>query len=108
MTKYAEMFGLRTVEKYRQRGIATEMCRRGLDYLQATGFELVKCSFISPFTRRAGTKHGYKEFNRRFFHDCKDEEGNILNPDSDPTDFIDFGVFDLRSRDSGVCFVTGS
>lgn len=98
ITKYADMFGLCVDEKYRQRGLATEMYKRGLDYLQRRGFKIVKCSFISPYTRRAGHNHGYKEFNRRYFHDCKDEEGNILNPNSDPTDFIDFGVFDLRNR----------
>ncbi|ODM88350.1 Dopamine N-acetyltransferase [Orchesella cincta] len=80
ITEYADMFGLTVDEKYRRRGLATEMYRRGLNYLQRRGIKIVKCSFISPFTRRAGHKHGYKEHQRRYFHDCKNKEGEILNP----------------------------
>ncbi|ODM87947.1 Dopamine N-acetyltransferase [Orchesella cincta] len=99
ITEYADMFGLVVDEKYRRRGLATEMYRRGLNYLQRRGIKIVKCSFTSPFTRRAGHKHGYTEKQRRFFHDCKNKEGEILNPNSDPANFFDFGYFDLRNRE---------
>jgi len=96
--EYPEMFGLTVDEKYRQRGIAGEMYRRGLNYFQKKGYQIVKCSFISQYTRKAGHKNGYKEYVRRYFHDCKDDDGNILNPESDPNLFVCYGIYDLRNR----------
>lgn len=97
ITRYADMFGLCVNPKFREMGLATEMYKRGLSYLKARGFEIVKCGFISPYSRKAGLKHGYKEFTRRYFHECKDSQGNILNPNSDPSQYICFGVFILKS-----------
>jgi len=97
--EYLEMFGLTVDEKYRRRGIAGELYRRGLNCFQKRGYKIVKCSFISPYTRRAGHKHGYNEFARRYFHDLKDDDGNILNPDSNPEEFLCYGIFDLRNRE---------
>lgn len=98
VNEYPDMFGLCTVAKYRQLGLATEMYRRGLNFMKKRGYKVVKCSFISPFTRRAGYKHGYEECAKRKFSECKNQEGNVLNPNADPDDFICFGVFDLTKR----------
>ncbi|ODM93378.1 Dopamine N-acetyltransferase [Orchesella cincta] len=98
ITEYGDMFGLVTVSDYRQRGLAGEMYRRGLHFLKKRGFKIVKCGFVSPFTRRAGKKHGYKEFARRRFLECIGSDGKILNPNADdgPDGYICFGIFDLR------------
>jgi ribosomal protein S18 acetylase RimI-like enzyme len=98
ISEYPEMFGLTVDPKYRMRGIAGELYQRGLNYFQKKGFPIVKCSFTSPYTRRAGIKRGYKEFARRNFHDCKDDQGKVLNPDSNPEEFLSYGIFDLRNR----------
>ncbi|CAL8142339.1 unnamed protein product [Orchesella dallaii] len=99
ITEFADMFGLTTTEDYRKRGLASEMYRRGLNFLKNRGFKIVKCGFVSPFTRKAGKRHGYKEFARCRFLDCRGSDGEILNPnaDSGPDGYICFGIFDLRN-----------
>lgn len=96
ITEYADMFGLCVVSKYRQMGLASEMYTRGLNYLKKRGFKIVKCGFVSPYTRKAGLKHGYKEFASRKFIECRDPQGEIINPNANPEEFICFGIFDLR------------
>lgn len=98
VAEYPDMFGLCTISKYRQRGLATEMYTRGLNCFKKRGFKIVKCGFVSPFTRKAGMKHGYKEFARCKFLDCRNPEGEIMNPNADPEGFICFGIFDLRDK----------
>jgi len=95
LDKYADFFGISVDPKYRQQGLCTELYKRAILWSKSRGLSIAKVSFSSPYSRKAGKKHGFRELGRMQCIDFKDEKGLPLNPTVDPLWYIDMGVLEF-------------
>ncbi|OXA59312.1 uncharacterized protein LOC118434536 [Folsomia candida] len=69
----ARFFIASCTPKYRRRGITTELYRRSLIFLKASGFRLAESMFTNPFTRCCAVKFGFQEVVRIEYKDYRNE-----------------------------------
>jgi len=93
--KYADLFGISINPEYRQQGIATETYRRCLILLKKRGFQVVRCGFISRFSRRAAYKFGCFQVVKEMCTEARAHDGSLLNPNADPEDYKEYCIFEL-------------
>jgi len=93
--KIADMFGISVDPAYQNQGIATEIYKRALILLKQKEFKVVRCGFLSPWSRKAATNLGWKELVRVYHKDVMTSAGTPLVENADPEDYLDYGVFEL-------------
>ncbi len=85
---YADFFMTTTDAQFRGQGLASEMYKRAIKFLQKKKFPLCKSVLTSPFTQKACKNLQFTEHAKLFLKDYKDSEGNPYFPNANPDQFI--------------------
>ena len=85
---YSEFVFTSVHSDYSSQGIATEMYQRGLKFLKAKGYPVIRGLFTHPGTQRIGQKLGFQELCKFYLTDQAGADGQKLFPEAKEDEVI--------------------